>query len=144
MHFLFELRFTAANHITTQIIGRVRAANDFNRITQVTLIRALAQQIRQIEANQLFLLDSLGGLIRRVALPDLSIPFFAPQPFRLLSNGNETRALLVPLDSPDGAPTVWTGGKYRFHFQLTRTRYPQDQPDPNAVYHREVELDLSW
>jgi hypothetical protein len=48
------------------------------------------------------------------------------------------------LDGPDGAPAVWTSGKYRFHFQLTRRRYPQEQPDPAAVYARTAELDLDW
>ena len=91
-----------------------------------------------------FLLNNQGVLVKTLNLPDLTLPFFAPQPFRLLSSGDEIRALLVPLSGPDGAPALWSGGKYRFHFKLTRQRYPQELPDPQAVYAREVEMELEW
>jgi hypothetical protein len=100
--------------------------------------------MHNIGANQLFILTNQGMLIKKLRLPDLSLPFFAPQHFRLLGNGNETRTLLIPLTGVNGTPTSWTGGKYRFHFKLNRKRYPQESPDANAVYAREAELELEW
>ena len=143
-YFLFELKFLAIDQNLTRVTGLLRDENDFNIILQNVLIQALAGHIKNIHANQLFLLNQQGVMIKKLPLPDLSLPFFAPQQFRLLGNGNETRTLLIPLNGPDGTPTTWTGGKYRFHFKLNRIRYPQDLPDTNAVYAREVELVLDW
>jgi hypothetical protein len=100
--------------------------------------------MRNIQANQLFLLNNQGVLIESLSLPDLSIPFCAPQHFRLLSNGDKTRTMLIPLNGSNGTPTSWTGGKYRFHFKLNRKRYPQELPDINSVYAKEVALELNW
>jgi hypothetical protein len=66
------------------------------------------------------------------------------QHFRMLSNGNETRALLIPLNSANGTPTVWTRGKYLLHFKLNRKRYPHETVDENAVYIREVTVEVKW
>jgi hypothetical protein len=48
------------------------------------------------------------------------------------------------LTAADGTPTSWTGGKYFFHFKLNRKRYPQEPPDENSVYEREVDVELEW
>jgi hypothetical protein len=143
-HSLFALAFSAAGQNLSRVTGILRDQGDFDVISQRLLIRAVSGQIRRIQANELFLLNNQGMLVKKVTLPDLTLPFFAPQPFRLLSNGDETRALLAPLSGPDGAPALWSGGKYRFHFKLTRQRYPQELPDPQAVYAREVEMELEW
>jgi hypothetical protein len=143
-YFLFELNFTSIDQNLTRVTGLLRDENDFNFILHNALIRALTRHIRNIHANELFLINNQGVLIKKLPLPDLAIPFFAPQQFRLLGNGNETRTMLIPLNGSNGTPTNWTGGKYRFHFKLNRKRYPQKLPNTNAVYAREVELELDW
>lgn len=143
-YFLFELSFAAISPDLTRVTGLLRDENSFHVIFHSALIQALGEMIRNIQANGLFLLDNQGALIEELLLPDLSAPSFVPQFFRLLGNGNETRALLIPLDGPDGSPTTWTGGKYRFHFQLDRKRYRQETPDPHAAYQRDAGLELVW
>lgn len=143
-YFLFELNFVPISQNLTRVNGRVRDEHTFSVISNQALIHALTGHIQNIGANQLFILSNQGMLIKKLRLPDLSLPFFAPQHFRLLGNGNETRTLLIPLTSANGAPTSWTGGKYHFRFKLNRKRYPQELPDNNAVYTREVELELDW
>ena len=143
-YFLFELNFVPFDQNLTRVNGRVRDEHTFSIISHRALIRALTRHIQDIGANQLFILTNQGALINKLPLPDLSLPFFAPQHFRLLGNGNETRTLLIPLNNANGTPTSWIGGKYRFHFKLNRKRYPQELPDTNVVYTREVELELDW
>jgi hypothetical protein len=143
-YFLFELKFLPIDQNLTLVNGRVRDENAFSIILHQALIQALHVHIQNIGADQLLILTNQGTLIKKLPLPDLSLPFFAPQHFRLLGNSNETRTLLIPLTSAIGTPTSWTGGKYRFHFKLNRKRYPQELPDINAVYAREVELELDW
>ncbi|OOP57616.1 MAG: hypothetical protein AYP45_02420 [Candidatus Brocadia carolinensis] len=143
-YFLFELKFSSLDQNHTRAVGLLRDENDFNIILQSALIQSLTGHIENIHANQLFLLNNQGVLIKKLPLPDLSLPFFAPQHFRLLGNGNEIRTMLIPLNGSHGTPTIWTGGKYRFHFKLNRKRYPQELPDTQAVYSREVELELAW
>jgi hypothetical protein len=143
-YFLFELNFVPIDQNLTRVNGRVRDENAFSIILHQALIQALTGHIQNIGANQVFILTNQGTLIKKLPLPDLSLPFFAPQHFRLLGNGNETRTLMIPLTSANGTPTSWTGGKYRFHFKLNRKHYPQELPDSNAVYEREVELELDW
>jgi hypothetical protein len=143
-YFLLELSFVPIDQHLTRVNGRVRDEHAFGIMLHHPLVQAFTEHIRSISANQLLILSDQGTLIRKLSLPDLSLPFFAPQHFRLLSNGNETRTLLIPLTSAIGTPASWTGGKYRFHFKLNRKRYPQEVPDANAVYTREVELELEW
>jgi hypothetical protein len=143
-YFLFELNFKSVGQNLTRVLGLLRDENDFNFFLHHALIQILTGHIRNIHANELFLLNNQGLLIKNAPLPDLSTPFFAPQHFRLLSNGNETRTMLIPLDDSNGTPTALTGGKYRFHFKLNRKRYPQELPDTHAAYEREVALELDW
>jgi hypothetical protein len=142
-YFLFELKFSSRNR-DLRVLGLLRDENDFWIIFPNMLIQSLTRHMRNIQANQLFLLNNQGVLIESLSLPDLSIPFCAPQHFRLLSNGDKTRTMLIPLNGSNGTPTSWTGGKYRFHFKLNRKRYPQELPDINSVYAKEVALELNW
>jgi hypothetical protein len=143
-YFLFALNFRPIGRMLTRVMGFLRDEHDFNRILHHALIQSLTGHIRNIRATQLFLLTNQGEAIMKLRLPDLSLPFFAPQAFRLLGNGDETRTILIPLDGANGEPMTWTEGKYCFHFKLNRKRYPQESPDPNALYEREVELELNW
>ncbi len=59
-----------------------------------------------------------------------------------MDNGNETRKLLIPFDEFNGSPMSGTASKYRFRFTLNRIRYVQELPDENAVYTREVEVEV--
>jgi hypothetical protein len=140
-YFLFELTFMPLGQNRVRIMGRLRSRRSFN-LFQFLLTRAIGRHMRAIRANQVFLLTAQGELIQEVPLPDLSAPFFASKHFQLVSNGNETRTLLIPLDAIGGSPIPWTAGKYRFKFALNRKRYAQELPDDNAVYAREVEVEI--
>lgn len=141
-YYLMQLDFQPIDPHLTMVRGQVKDENDFSRIWQRQLVQALTANLNNIEANQFYILNKAGKLLKKFSLPNLPMPSFVSQPFTLLTNGDETRALLVPLSGE--APATLTGGKYLFEFKLNRIRFPQETPDSNSVYTREVTLELNW
>jgi hypothetical protein len=141
-YYLLQLTFQHIDSNLTMVRGQVRDENNFNRFLQQPLIQAITGHLNTIGANQLLFLNKLGKLVMKLTLPDLPLHAFVPQSFTVLSNGDETRAMLIPLTG--NVPTTWTPGKYIFEFKLNRERYPHETPDINADYIRETTLNLDW
>ena len=54
-----------------------------------------------------------------------------------LANGDESAVLVVP-------ETSLTAGTYVFALTLDRTRWRSSTSDPEATYHDEATIELSW
>lgn len=144
-YFVFEIRFGLRNSIYTQVIATLKHSDSFSSsFFPRAFIQQLTRHIRKIHVDEVYLLADTAALIRIFTLPGLSSPFTATQHFRVLSNGDETSAILIPLTAAGGEPAPWTGGKYEFQFTLHRTRYAQQPADDNATYIREVNLPFTW
>ncbi|HKO82118.1 MAG TPA: hypothetical protein VJU78_17040, partial [Chitinophagaceae bacterium] len=141
-YYLLQLTFQPIDANLTMVKGQIRDEHNFNRFLQRPFIQAITGHLNTIGANQVFFLNKLGKLVKKLPLPDLPFPAFVPQSFTVLSNGDETRALLIPLTG--NVPTTWTPGKYIFEFKISRERYPHETPDINADYVRETTLTVDW
>jgi hypothetical protein len=84
-------------------------------------------------------------------LPPIRPPFpwpprlvvFVPQPVVLLTNGDETRGLLIPVNAAGDAIAL-PSGYYRFVFAIDRPRWRADVPDATSNYRAQVTFDASW
>jgi hypothetical protein len=141
-YYLLQLTFQQIDPNITMVRGQLIDENDFNRLLQLPLIQAITGHLNAIVANEVFFLNKLGKLVKKFQLPELSLPAFVTQPFTVLTNGDETRALLIPLAG--NVPVAWTNGKYLFEFKINRLRYPHETPDINAEYVRETVVELNW
>ena len=54
-------------------------------------------------------------------------------PLVVVSNGDDTKSLLVPMSSPSGAPEALTNGGFTMTLELARARFRGDRPE---TYHR--------
>lgn len=142
-YFLFELNFSLTNRFFTRVTATLKDRGSFNRIIARFFLQAVSSRIGEIHRNEVYLLNNGGELLQSFTLPDISMPNYAPQHFRVLSNGEETAAVLIPW-SPADVPDIWKPGNYRFHFKLSRKRYEQELPDDNASYDRVKELSFEW
>jgi len=96
------------------------------------------------------LVDSPAGTIAALR-PDRSIAGIAlapwhhgswvheddPVPFTLLANGDETRTVVLPAAG-------LASGTYILDFVLDRARWQSATADPEARYHEEVSVELTW
>ncbi len=65
-------------------------------------------------------------------------------PLQVLSNGDQTAALLIPLRS-DGVPLALGAGSYTLRFRLSRSRWRgADGTTPEGLYSQERAISLSW
>jgi hypothetical protein len=84
-------------------------------------------------------------------LPPLHPPFpwpprpivFVPQPLVILTSGDETRGIMIPVNAAGDATTL-PGGVYRFLFTIDRPRWRADVPDATSNYRAEVSFDATW
>lgn len=141
-YYLMQLEFQPVDLQLTMVRGHIRDENFFRGRWQRLLIQTLTSHMNSIEPNQLFILNRAGKLLKKLSLPDLSMPSLVPQEFSILSNADETRAILIPLNNE--VPSIWTAGNFQFEFTLHRIRYAQENPDEHAIYHREETIGLTW
>jgi hypothetical protein len=66
-----------------------------------------------------------------------------PQRVVVLTNGDETRALAIPVDAA-GEPVSLPVGAYRFRFAIDRVRWRTDVPDAASNYRAETTFDAQW
>lgn len=111
-------RITAA-----KVIDRTHLQLSAQAVKQQPLTPALQKAINarldDAAIGSVLLLDIRAGLFF-----DLPGPSFTYQPVDLLilSNGDRSRSLLIPVSSSDHQPLV--SGRYRFQFHLERERWP--------------------
>ena len=68
---------------------------------------------------------------------------FVPQPALVLTNGDETRGLVIPVNAA-GAATVLPSGRYRFTFAIDRPRWRAAVPDAVSNYRAQATFDAVW
>ncbi|MBL8701479.1 MAG: hypothetical protein JNK67_24080 [Alphaproteobacteria bacterium] len=98
------------------------------------------------EAGDVLLLGPDG-----VVGPPLRPPFpwpprpavFVPQPLVILANGDETRALAIPVDGAGNALAL-PSGLYRFEFAIDRARWRAAAPDAVSNYRARTSFDVTW
>jgi len=106
----------------------------------------LGRALPQLEPGEVLLLGPDGAL-----LPPLQLPFpwpprpivFVPQPMLVLTNGDETRGLMLPVNAA-GAAIALPGGRYRFNFAVDRPRWRAAAPDATSNYRAQATIDAAW
>jgi hypothetical protein len=68
---------------------------------------------------------------------------WVPQRVVVLTNGDETRALVIPVDAA-GEPVSLPSGSYRFRFAIDRVRWRTDVPDATSNYRADTTFDAQW
>ncbi len=63
--------------------------------------------------------------------------------YKVLTNGNETTALIIPLNAANTHSSL-VAGSYRLEFNLDRARYRSQKPDNKSNYRAKAILDLEW
>ena len=100
----------------------------------------------RLEPGEVVLVGSGGALLPPVRPPSRWPPrpiVFVPQRLVALTNGDETRALLIPVDAA-GVAVSLPGGRYRFSFAIDRPRWRTDVPDTISNYRAEASVDAEW
>lgn len=146
-YFLFELQFGPVGPVgfrTVPVRATLRLFSHFNVITQRPLVKALREGLNAIQRSQVLLFSAQGQLLKSVTVPELTLLGMVAQHFALLSNGNATRTLIIPLSGVNGNPMTWEAGNYHFSFKVSRQRYRTDTPDAMSEYAREVMQIVEW
>ena len=118
---------------------RVEAVFDRRRRVRPT-------DVPRLRRGDVLLMNSTGPLLGPVRPPFPWPPrpsVFVPQPLMVLTDGNQTRGLVIPVDA-SGAAVTLGGGTYRFTFAIDRERWRVDVPDAMSNYRAQVSFDVSW
>ena len=68
---------------------------------------------------------------------------FLPQPAVVLTNGDQTRGLVIPVNTAGDAISL-PNGYYRFLFAIDRQRWRADLPDAASNYRAQATFDATW
>jgi hypothetical protein len=68
---------------------------------------------------------------------------FVPQPVVVLTDGSQTRGLIIPVNA-SGDAVALPGGTYRFTFAIDRMRWRADVPDALSNYRASTTFDVTW
>ncbi len=106
----------------------------------------LTRALPQLELGEVLLLGPDGAL-----QPPLRPPFpwpprpivFVPQPLLVLTNGDETRGLAIPVNAA-GAALALPAGRYRFTLAIDRPRWRAAVPDATSNYRAQATFDATW
>jgi len=93
----------------------------------------LLGRLKDMKAGDIVLLDVHGRLSDIISRHVFWVEEFVPGPFRVLTNGMESKALIIPADAA-GMLTPLVGGDYRFEFAIDRVRYRAQTADGNSNY----------
>jgi uncharacterized protein (DUF58 family) len=69
---------------------------------------------------------------------------YAVKPVRVLTNGGETQALIVPVTAAGTTLAPLAAGAYRFEFTLDRARFRAQAPDDTSNYRAEALIVTDW
>lgn len=129
----------------------VREAGSFTRRGAIELIadrprRLLPGELPRLRPGDLQIDGPDGPLV-----PPFRPPFpwpprpvvLVPQRVVVLTNGDETRALVIPVDAAGEAVSL-PNGSYRFRFAIDRVRWRADVPDVASNYRAETMFDAQW
>jgi hypothetical protein len=114
-----------------------------SRLTAVPAAASAASRaLRDLPDGTVAILRPNGGGIS-ILTPPPTFTLDVPVPLRVLSNGDQTAALLIPVD-PAGAAFSLGPGHYTLHFTLDRRRWRSAAADLDSMYHQEQIITLSW
>src|SRR5262249_31481462 len=104
-----------------------------SRLTTVpTVAGAASGALRDLPDGTVAILRPDGDGISIVTPPATYTTVDVPIPLRVLSNGDQTAALLIPVD-PAGDASSLGPGQYTLHFTLDRTRWRSMAPDSDSL-----------
>lgn len=63
---------------------------------------------------------------------------------RILTDGSETHALVIPVDESTGEPVPLPAAEYRLLFAMDRVRFRSAVPDPLSRYQAQATLETAW
>ena len=101
----------------------------------------ILRQLRDMRADEFALLDANNDLVVPHLIPIINV-VFEPVSSHLLTNGSETKALLIPAVSSHHIPLL--DGIYRLDFQLDRARFRSSFPDDISNYRADATINISW
>jgi hypothetical protein len=96
-----------------------------------------------IAADEIGLVDAAHRLLRP-PFPVPPLPAYVIVPVRMLSNGDETRALVIPVGMSPGAHVPLAAGAYELTFAIDRARWRSAAPDDATNYRAAMTLAIAW
>jgi hypothetical protein len=72
------------------------------------------------------------------------LPTYVIVPVRILSNGDERRALVIPVGMSPGVHVPFPAGTYQLTFSIDRTRWRSAAPDATSNYRVSTTLSVAW
>jgi hypothetical protein len=96
-----------------------------------------------IAPDEVGLVDAAHQLLRP-AFPVPALPAYVIVPVRILSNGDERRALVVPVGMSPGAHVPFAAGAYELTFAIDRARWRSAAVDDATNYRASATLALAW
>ena len=141
-YYVHDIRLRPVHAGLIQLSGKVTNVV-FQIVSQDPSPDLLLGKIVGMKENEIAFIDTQGKLM---------IPHFIPIseatdeliPVKVLTNGSETRALIIPFDLATNTSTVLTPGLYRFEVDLDRVRYRTQTPDNMSNYQAQASIDVHW
>ena len=141
------------------IVRAVRTANDIvyevysmpprkvgaARIARPTLVApdAAPAAFAAMAPDEVGLVDTAHRLLRP-PFPVPALPTYVIVPIRILSNGDERRALVIPVGMSPAAHVPFAAGAYELTFAIDRARWRTATPDDASNYRASATLSLAW
>lgn len=94
---------------------------------------SLIDNLAGIKENEIAFIDGVGKPIIPFFVPITQV-IYVPVSVRVLTNGSETHALIIPANPTTNTHTPLTSGTYRFEFELNRARFRSQTPDDTSNY----------
>lgn len=141
-YYIYDVKLRTNRQGHTQLSGElveVICPHKRDGYTKTPAIAALSG----LKANKIALLDKNLALIG----PHITTNFtekYIPVPFRVLTNGSETHALIIPVDMATNTLTPLKNGTYRFEFRLNRSRFRSQVASSVSNYRAEETIVTRW
>jgi hypothetical protein len=96
-----------------------------------------------IAPNEVALIDHNDDLLFGAFLP-ISQSTFVEVPIRVLTDGSESRALILPVASGGNTLAPLPSGIYRLEWEIDRARYRSQTPDEESNYRAQASFTIQW
>lgn len=101
----------------------------------------LTRGLTGMQPNQVAVINDAGNLITPDFIPITSPRAYVNVPVQVLTDGNETKALVIPIDPVTNTAVNLVSGWYRLEFDLDLIRFRAQTPDDTTNYrHNEIIL----
>ena len=96
-----------------------------------------------IDVDEIGLVDAADRLLRP-PFPLPPLPTYVIVPVRILSNGDETRALVIPVGMSPATHVPFAPGAYELGFAIDRARWRSAAPDDVTNYRASTTVAIAW